>query len=848
MAQTRAACRQCGTVYAVSEWRALDSTLRCPHCKQVLEIVAPGPTSAPTPPRKPASFPPASPAQAGGDWNINPVLVIGLGFGAVLLLVAALVVTSLVRTVAATFNKASTNVAEKGEAAPAPVVTAAPTAGAAANAAAAAALVTAPPMGNSAGDVAEFDVNSTTSVSGSGRWVEYAWKAGERYVYAFNIEATVAALKRTDSGNCSYVVRPRQRAVDGPPGMEEGTGAGFVVASNGLIATCAHVVEDATSVEVIHNGRKYAGQVIAVDEAQDLALVRIPAANLPVLPIAGADDVRLGEEVWAFGYPLADVLGEDVKVSRGVVAGQVKRDGGAVLQVDATINPGNSGGPLLDLRGRVVGVASAKLTGPDVSQVGFATPAAALRALMSAHRANPALSTRTANLSGPDLAAAVTPAMAFLRVRIENDRAISADLEYSGSYLSTISRNDLYGGSIRPPVSKSERGHVATNVRGGIVDADGEEQFPFGLGSLAALPFEELPRTKKDEWTTERPIIFFHVEAAGDGDLLESIYRRRAGLPPNRPGESRVAILVAVEKLSYRVKEDTAQRLVLTKDYELHMEGGSAQSGIRTSGSGEWVFDRVRGVPVQYHFHGVVEDAQRGEASRLPFAFTWRLRSEQELAEEAQRLKEAEAKRKEQARIAQAPPTSEERARLLADLGSREAHRIDPAIQVLLFKRPAAPDPEIAKALASHLGSHDSTRRTSCLQALEHWATADVVPELVEVLRMAGPLEMIYLPKVLVALNDQRTYRPLASMLADSSTRYGAEEILKKFGSAAEAEVLAVTAANDDPTVMAALDVLAEIGTEKSFAALSRQRGKGSRSLQLRLDSTLRRIEQRLRS
>src|SRR5262249_46239517 len=148
-----------------------------------------------------------------------------------------------------------------------------------------------------------------------------------------------------------------------PEGEQTMTGTGFVVTADGYLVTCAHVVAGATKIEVALGGRTYAAKAIASDADNDLAVLKGEAGGLPALPLAASDAAEVGQEVRALGFPLSDVLGNDLKATRGTISGISKADGRKRLQIDAPINPGNSGGPLVTEGGEVIGVNSAKLAG-----------------------------------------------------------------------------------------------------------------------------------------------------------------------------------------------------------------------------------------------------------------------------------------------------------------------------------------------------------------------------------------------------------------------------------------------------------------------------------------------------
>jgi S1-C subfamily serine protease len=182
-----------------------------------------------------------------------------------------------------------------------------------------------------------------------------------------------------------FVVEGRPSGVewpDGPPREDDGvaTGTGFAIAG-GRIVTNQHVVADADVVAVRLDGRRVRARVVGSDASTDLAILRLPrerARNVPTLPLGRSADVRPGDTAIAIGNPfgLARTLTEGVvsAVGRRITAPDGARIRDAI-QTDAAVNPGNSGGPLLDGRGRVIGVI-AQSRGDGLS---FAVPIDTLR-------------------------------------------------------------------------------------------------------------------------------------------------------------------------------------------------------------------------------------------------------------------------------------------------------------------------------------------------------------------------------------------------------------------------------------------------------------------------------------
>jgi serine protease Do len=138
-----------------------------------------------------------------------------------------------------------------------------------------------------------------------------------------------------------------------------GAGSGFIVSPDGVILTNAHVVRDAKEVTVkLQDRREYRAKVLGSDPKTDVAVLKIDAKNLPVVPIGKSSDLKVGEWVLAIGSP----FGLDSTVTAGVVSakGRSLPDDSNVpfIQTDVAVNPGNSGGPLFNTRGEVVGINS----------------------------------------------------------------------------------------------------------------------------------------------------------------------------------------------------------------------------------------------------------------------------------------------------------------------------------------------------------------------------------------------------------------------------------------------------------------------------------------------------------
>ncbi len=143
----------------------------------------------------------------------------------------------------------------------------------------------------------------------------------------------------------------------------EGAGSGMILTPDGFILTNNHVIERADSMEVrLTDGSHFPARLIGTDPATDLAVIKVDENSLPIVEFGNSDRLKVGQLAIAIGNP----LGFQSTVSTGVVSalGRALRGYGGrlienVIQTDVGLNPGNSGGPLVDSRGRVIGVNSA---------------------------------------------------------------------------------------------------------------------------------------------------------------------------------------------------------------------------------------------------------------------------------------------------------------------------------------------------------------------------------------------------------------------------------------------------------------------------------------------------------
>jgi S1-C subfamily serine protease len=169
-----------------------------------------------------------------------------------------------------------------------------------------------------------------------------------------------------------HVGRQREDSI-----VAAGSGSGVIVTPDGYVLTNQHVVHRAASLSIkLIDSDKIEARVIAEDASTDLAVLRARTSGLPAVSLLTKDPLRVGQLVVAIGNP----FGFEATVSAGVISahGRTLRGGDGrliegVVQHTAPLNPGNSGGPLVDARGRVVGINTAIIAAAQ--GIGFAVPA-----------------------------------------------------------------------------------------------------------------------------------------------------------------------------------------------------------------------------------------------------------------------------------------------------------------------------------------------------------------------------------------------------------------------------------------------------------------------------------------
>ena len=240
------------------------------------------------------------------------------------------------------------------------------------------------------------DKNDAQAISqDTGAHAQFASNMPTYFTSATPTEFTTAAEKCIDGvvhvkTTYSQYGEPRELFDYFFGGQQQASGSGVIISKDGYIVTNNHVVENATTIEVVLNDRRsYEATLIGRDPQTDIALLKIDAEDLTAIPFGNSDNLKVGEWVMAIGNP----FNLTSTVTSGIVSAKARNinildhNAGAIesfIQTDAAVNPGNSGGALVNTDGQLVGIntAIASETG-SFTGYAFAVPTSIVQKVVS---------------------------------------------------------------------------------------------------------------------------------------------------------------------------------------------------------------------------------------------------------------------------------------------------------------------------------------------------------------------------------------------------------------------------------------------------------------------------------
>jgi len=229
--------------------------------------------------------------------------------------------------------------------------------------------------------------------------------------------------------------------VTGPDGLSHGSG--FIVSSDGMIITAAHVIDGATTAVVrLQNGEELNVEgVIAIDVARDFAIVRVAGFDLPTVPLGNADDLSVGQRIIVIGAPMNAALAGTL--SDGLLAGDRIIAGTRTLQISAPTSPGSSGGPVLTDEGQVIGLVVSGITGAGAENLNFALPINYVRGQLSLAATRPLQALAEVGITASGGNAAQDPISGVAAIPADENVSVRAVVTKTGLYeLATLPGDD----------------------------------------------------------------------------------------------------------------------------------------------------------------------------------------------------------------------------------------------------------------------------------------------------------------------------------------------------------------------------------------------------------------------
>lgn len=429
--------------------------------------------------------------------------------------------------------------------------------------------------------LARHDETDSSTENDINRQLAYHWPEKSAIAYRFSILAEQENESQTFHGEIIY-------RVDGPADLpkeeaDHSSGTAFVIREDGLLVTCAHVIENATKITVRLGDQEYPATVVAEEAESDIAILKIDAKCSAVLPLVDSDDVPLAEEIRAIGFPLSNVLGESMKISRGEISGIVQHESSPRFQTDATLNPGNSGGPVLNNRGAVVGIASAFLIGSRINSVGLVIPSNEALRVLNRNRMTVTARADDKTLTGPELVRSVQDGIAYVQVDRHTLGGPAMSVDFTANYEREGEHDSREGSS----------GTLHIDSKGQVVAKQEDVDLPYFLGELGSICLEPLPADARTQWTHRRNVTLqFRKQTTGRYPYL--------GGPPlgrmSRFGSSRVSsrYVPAQEVYQYEVVDGTDhERVEVHKEFQLRPEDD--KGSVAMDGSGKLFFDTKSG-------------------------------------------------------------------------------------------------------------------------------------------------------------------------------------------------------------------------------------------------------------
>lgn len=677
------------------------------------------------------------------------------------------------------------------------------------------------------------------------RSLSYRWNEGERFRYQFDYQLGEDGRDHRAAGYCDLTVGAEVEVDEQPTG----TGTGFVIAP-GYIATCAHVVEHAAKVTGVFGKQSFSARVLDIDHENDVAILQIEGdPGLASLPLSDSDSLELAESVLVIGFPLTDVLGSGIKVSRGMVAGIDPKQGGKAITIDGAVNPGNSGGPVLNERGEVVGLASATLAGGQaVNPVGFASQVKNLHAMLSKNGIELTKNDQTAApMQAKDITRRSIPSIGLLEIHTAADsvfRKVAANVRYTRGQQNPF---DV----LNRVLGKAGGNAVSISRLGDIHGGDSSEQLPYLFATVPQLLVQRFDPYDSQSWTVSSSYHLRVQEAPplpgfGHFPLNPRLRHPMFGFGPSEPPPE-PKTLEAVLKQDFEVISAEKNVVCIKTSRDFTTLGDAEKPLIAVSGGGEWQFDLAAGVPIRLNEELTVVRYEDDKRIEQPLALSFQRtavgpapkpkQSSQEVAVKQQLpdgSKTTRHYRYENGQLVEvdAPPepksgleagslaSIETLLSVLSGKSSSDEERLSALKELATIRPDDARREEVIDAAKGSIAGTNHQLHDAAWSIYRRWMDASNAPELRRVLAKSR----LHRQNARMALFDLALEEDVPLMLEHVITLSGRQmRKLKQHGSQIETLVIdAFENTNDEKTQVKLLDIIQLVATPESAPRLSK--------------------------
>ena len=686
------------------------------------------------------------------------------------------------------------------------------------------------------------------------------WQQNRGYPYVFEAKADLGKYVETVRGVVQIQAADRtvSRSLFSPKQSMAGTtGSAFVARPDGYLITSAQLVEHARQIRVRLGEKSHNARVFALNTRYDLALLRIPAMNLPVLPLAGPESSKVTDEVYAVGFSDPSSQASQSYMKRGALAGIIDRNGDQVLQMDAGFPAGLLGGPLVNRKGEVIGVASTDITAGAITDIGLAVPAHYARRIIENRGLLLLNRGHEQPMEQADLEDLVRRSVAAVSVtRSAPDTSSFTALSYDAYWLRYV-RSKLGLGALPEAieafvVEDSECGHILVDEFGEVHTNTGRKELPYFMGKPGQLPLEAFSATGEFTWKESSLVHIKLVELRGHhkhfrpadipvlpGFLKIETYRDpRLQMKQMTDGVHRGASATVHEILESRIDS-----VLISKRYDVQTFGlPDLPDFSRMVAKGTVLCDRATGILQKSETTAIITHHVETTDTKVSVSLTCQAASPgqwRQLAKQGDPLTvQMEAWRNEiQDAVRQAARTSPEASpdvvldRILADIRAAKYDNWEKVMAVMSLGMMAPIDDrrvEVLDLIEPCSQSDRSTLKSRAVEAMAVWASERDLPRLVKLLDQPASSSH---RKALQGLGKSRLpalAHELVERLRTSGKDRGFGGILWKMGPVAEAPLLEALEHKPPATQVSICSILSEVGGEASIAAIEKLLADGA--------------------